>query len=104
MNIRPITSDDFPAVAAFLADDETHLFGRPSRVGVADVTAWLAGPDLVNDTRLPIVKHDEIVAIRFHDPKTDAALGVLVQWNCHPEVLDGKNTAITAPPRQVSPS
>jgi len=52
VNIRPITSDDFPAVAAFLADDETHLFGRPSRVGVADVTAWLAGPDLVNDTWL----------------------------------------------------
>jgi len=53
-------------------------------------------PDLVRDTRQPIVKHDEIVAIRFADPKTDAPLGVLVQWNCHPEVLDSKNTAITA--------
>jgi hypothetical protein len=52
--------------------------------------------DLIRDTRLPIVKHDEIVAIRFADPKTDAPLGVLVQWNCHPEVLDSKNTAITA--------
>jgi hypothetical protein len=53
-------------------------------------------PDLIRDTRQPIVKHDEIVAIRFHDPKTDAPLGVLVQWNCHPEVLDSKNTEITA--------
>jgi hypothetical protein len=52
--------------------------------------------DLIRDTRQPIVKHDEIVAIRFADPKTDAPLGVLVQWNCHPEVLDSKNTAITA--------
>ena len=50
MNARPITPDDFPALAAFLADDETELFGRPSRVGVADVTAWLSGPDLANDT------------------------------------------------------
>jgi hypothetical protein len=52
--------------------------------------------DLIRDTRQPIVKHDELVAIHFHDPKTDAPLGVLVQWNCHPEVLDSKNTAITA--------
>ena len=50
MNTRPITPDDFPALAAFLADDETELFGRPSRVGVADVTVWLSGPDLANDT------------------------------------------------------
>ena len=49
-------------------------------------------PDLVNDTRLPIVKHDELVAIRFEEPKTGKALGVLVQWNCHPEVLASKNT------------
>lgn len=53
-------------------------------------------PELLRDARLPIVKHDEIVALRFHDPKTDAPLGVLVQWNCHPEVLDSKNAAITA--------
>jgi len=50
VNTRPITPDDFPALAAFLADDETELFGRPSRVGVADVTVWLSGPDLANDT------------------------------------------------------
>ncbi|HXD88745.1 MAG TPA: hypothetical protein VN641_19805 [Urbifossiella sp.] len=53
-------------------------------------------PDLLRDNRQPIVKHDEIVALKFHDPKTNAPLGVLVQWNCHPEVLDSKNTAVTA--------
>jgi mycothiol synthase len=52
VNVRPIAQEDFPALAAFLAEDETHLFGRPSRVGVADVTAWLSGPDLSNDTWL----------------------------------------------------
>jgi mycothiol synthase len=52
VNVRPITGADFPAVAAFLAEDETHLFGRPSRVGLPDVTAWLSGPDLLSDSWL----------------------------------------------------
>jgi hypothetical protein len=75
-------------VAAVTAADAAR---KPAvaRIGTA------RDPDLIRDTRQPIVKHDEIVAIRFHDPKTDAPLGVLVQWNCHPEVLDSKNTEIT---------
>ncbi|MDB5308293.1 MAG: Neutral/alkaline non-lysosomal ceramidase [Gemmataceae bacterium] len=61
-----------------------------ARIGTA------SDPDLIRDTRLPVVKHDELVAVQFRDPKTDAVLGILVQWNCHPEVLDSKNTEITA--------
>jgi hypothetical protein len=61
-----------------------------ARIGTA------AAPELVNDTRLPVVKHDELVAVRFADPKTGDPIGVLVQWNCHPEVLDDKNTEVTA--------
>jgi mycothiol synthase len=52
VTVRPFTAEDFPAIAEFLADDETHLFGRPSRIGVADVTAWLSEPDLLHDTWL----------------------------------------------------
>lgn len=51
---------------------------------------------LLRDSRQPIVKHDELVAIRFEDPKTGKPLGVLVQWNNHPEALDSKNTELTA--------
>ncbi len=51
---------------------------------------------LIRDTRKPDVRHDELVAIRFEDPKSGMPLGVLVQWNCHPEVLDSKNQQITA--------
>ena len=61
-----------------------------ARVGAAKA------PELLRDARLPEVKHDELTAISFHDPKTDAALGVIVQWNCHPEALDARNTEITA--------
>jgi hypothetical protein len=52
--------------------------------------------DLLHDNRLPIVKHDELVVLHFRDPKTEKPLGILVQWNCHPETLGSKNTEITA--------
>ena len=52
MNERPVTPDDFPAIASFLAEDETHLFGRPSRLGEPDVTAWLSDLDLPRDSWL----------------------------------------------------
>ena len=78
MNVRPITPDDFPALAAFLAEDETHLFGRPSRVGVADVTAWLFGPDLTSDTWL-FEEDGRLVAAgwveKHHD--TGIAIGIV---------------------------
>lgn len=56
----------------------------------------VAAPELLNDGRQPVVKHDELVVLDFRDPKTDATLGVLVQWNCHPEILESKNTEVTA--------
>lgn len=53
-------------------------------------------PELLHDSRLPIVKHDELVVLHFRDPRTGQSRGLLVQWNNHPEVLDSKNTQITA--------
>lgn len=52
--------------------------------------------DLLHDNRLPIVKHDELVVLHFREPKTDKPLGVLLQWNCHPETLSSTNTEVTA--------
>ncbi len=52
--------------------------------------------DLLNDNRRPIVKHDELVTLHFRDPRTNKPLGILIQWNCHPESLASRNTAITA--------
>ncbi|MCS6866671.1 MAG: neutral/alkaline non-lysosomal ceramidase N-terminal domain-containing protein [Gemmata sp.] len=53
-------------------------------------------PDLLHDSRLPIVKHDELVILHFRAPRTGQSRGMLVQWNNHPEALDSKNTQITA--------
>ena len=78
MNDRPITPDDFPAVAEFLAQDESHLFGRPSRVGVADITAWLSGPELEHDSWL-YEEDGRVVAVGWverHD-ETGVAIGIV---------------------------
>ncbi len=51
---------------------------------------------LLHDARLPDIKHDEIVVLRFRNSKEAKLLGLLVQWNCHPETLDSRNTEISA--------
>jgi mycothiol synthase len=75
VNARPIAPDDFPAVAAFLAEDETHFFGRPSRVGVPDVTAWLTGPDLLHDSWL-FEEGDGLVALGWVEKHDDTGIAV----------------------------
>jgi mycothiol synthase len=75
VNVRAITPDDFPHVAAFLADDETELFGRPSRVGVADVTAWLSGPDLAADTWL-FEEDGRLVAAGWVEKHRDTGIAI----------------------------
>jgi hypothetical protein len=52
-------------------------------------------PELLHDGREPYVKHDELVAVRFEDAK-QKTVGLIVQWNCHPETLGSKNTEISA--------
>lgn len=76
-------------VAAIQAADAARKPAR-ARIGRA------ADPSLLHDSRLPIVLHDELVVLRFADPASDKPLGIVVQWNNHPEVLDSKNTEITA--------
>lgn len=64
---------------------------RPATAKIGTVTA----PELLEDNREPYVKHDELVAIRFEG--TDGKpVGVLVQWNNHPETMASKNTELTA--------
>jgi hypothetical protein len=55
-----------------------------------------AAPELLHDAREPYVKHDELTALQFLDAKTNEAAGLVVQWNCHPETLESKNTQISA--------
>jgi GNAT superfamily N-acetyltransferase len=52
VNVRPITTDDYEAVVGLLAEDEQHLLGRPSRVGVNDLREWLSRTNLADDSWL----------------------------------------------------
>ncbi len=65
---------------------------RPARARIGTARA----PELLHDGREPYVKHDELVAVQFLDPAADKVTGLLVQWNCHPETLDSKNTQLSA--------
>jgi hypothetical protein len=53
-------------------------------------------PELLHDGREPYVLHDELVALKFADPQTAKTVGIVVQWNCHPETLGSKNTKLSA--------
>lgn len=54
-------------------------------------------PELLADSRQPYVLHDELVTLQFVTPDAQAKpLGILVQWNCHPETLSSKNTLLSA--------
>jgi hypothetical protein len=54
------------------------------------------GPELLHDGRLPKVLHDELTTVRFTAPGTGTEVGLLVVWNVHPELLDSRNTAVSA--------
>jgi hypothetical protein len=77
------------AVKAVKAADDA---GCPvtTRLGTA------RAPELLRDSREPYVKHDELTAVEFLDANQNQPAGLIVQWNCHPETLDSKNTEISA--------
>lgn len=60
------------------------------------VIASASLPELLHDSRPPIVKHDELMTIQFRDPATAAVVGTVVQWNCHPETIDPRSPRLSA--------
>ena len=53
-------------------------------------------PELLSDGREPYVKHDELTVLQFVEPAGGKAVGLLVQWNCHPETLGSRNKLISS--------
>jgi hypothetical protein len=78
------------AILQSIRDAEKSL--RPVDARIGSVNA----PELLHDSRPPIVKHDELVTLRFQDPGAATVRGIVLQWNCHPETLDSKNTRVSA--------
>lgn len=93
----PFESGVDPAYLDHVVDVVAQTVARAVK-GLAPVKARMgaaAAPELLHDSRPPIVKHDELVALLFEDDKGKPA-GLVVQWNCHPETLDSKNTLLSA--------
>ena len=55
-------------------------------------------PRLLRDSRLPKVLDDVLRVVVIESTRGDSAkpLGLIVQWNCHPEALGSRNTTLTA--------
>lgn len=78
------------ATVQAIRDAEKSL--RPAGARIGSISC----PQLLHDSRPPTVKHDELVTLQFVDPTTAKTIGIVVQWNCHPETLDSKNTRISS--------
>jgi hypothetical protein len=77
-------------VVESVREAEARLESAEARYGTAE------DGSILSDGRLPIVKDGVLRVLEFRRPGGGAAIGVLVQWNCHPESLGRNNTLITA--------
>ena len=76
MNVRPLTHDDLPALAEFLARDEERLTGKPSRIAAGDVREWTSLCDFEHDSWLC---EDElgIAAVAWMYTSDDLGIGIV---------------------------
>jgi mycothiol synthase len=81
ITIRPLTEGDLDAARELLALDEEHALGRPSRIEVTDIRAWLASADFDKDTWL-LEEADRPVALGWYDSHGEIGVAVGV---VHPE-------------------
>jgi ribosomal protein S18 acetylase RimI-like enzyme len=76
VNVRPLTPDDLPALAAFLAKDEERLTGRPSRIAAGDVREWTSMCDFAHDSWL-CEDDSGIAAVAWMHAQDDLAIGIV---------------------------
>lgn len=76
---------------------------KEALAGMQPVTAHFGtakDETLLNDSRQPYVKDGILRLLKFQSIATATQpaknLGIIVQWNCHPEALGSRNTLVTA--------
>ncbi len=96
---RPFTSGADPEYLQFLESQivkAVELADRRCQPATARI-GTVKAPELLVDSRKPEVKHDELVVLEFlKEGKPRERIGLLVQWNCHPETLSSRNTEVSA--------
>jgi len=95
---HPFTRGVTPGYLESVIDKVVALVRAAEQKAVAVVASYGTAKDesLLRDPRLPEVYDGVLRAVRLSDPKTGEAVGLIVQWNCHPETLGAKNRLITA--------
>jgi mycothiol synthase len=76
VNVRPLTSDDLPALAEFLAADEERLTGRRSQIVETDVRDWTSRTDLEHDSWL-CEDESGIAATAWMNTRGDLGVGIV---------------------------
>jgi hypothetical protein len=77
-------------VVAAVRAAEGSLSSAMARYGTAE------NETLLGDSRLPKVYDGVLRTLAFHRAEGGRLLGLLVQWNCHPESMGSRNKLITA--------
>lgn len=75
ITVRPLTDADFDAAHALLVLDEEHAMGRPSRIEVSDLRAWLGTVDFAKDTWL-LEADGGLVGLGWHEANGELGFAV----------------------------
>jgi hypothetical protein len=94
----PVRSGVDPEYVRLVIDRVVKAVREADSAAVPAVAEYGVAQDdsLLGDSRLPIVYDGVLRVIRFKRVTDDRPLGLLVQWNCHPESLGPRNQLLTA--------
>ena len=94
----PFRSGVDPAYMELLIERCAQAVRQADAMAVGSTAAYGVAQDdvLLRDTRQPIVYDGVLRVVRFTSTTDQANVGLLVQWNCHPEAMGSNNTEITA--------
>jgi len=94
----PLRSGVDPDYIRLVIKRVVRLVREADSIAVPAVAEYGAAQDetLLGDSRLPLVYDGVLRALRFRRAADRAPLGVIVQWNCHPESLGPRNQLLTA--------
>jgi mycothiol synthase len=76
VNVRPLTPEDLPALADYLARDEERLTGRPSQISVGDAREWTSMCDLEHDSWL-VEDESGIAAVSWMHQSDGLGVGIV---------------------------
>jgi hypothetical protein len=91
---RGVDDDYLAAVVERVVESVQRAAARLMPVAAMYGTA--KDESLLADSRLPIVKDGVLRAVCLHGLINSAPVGLIVQWNCHPESLGSRNKLLTA--------